>query len=87
MYNLHGQVIRELLRLRKENFWGIVFIWLQIYREIFKSVLQSLILLKLQIGYQNLYADWGIEEVETFFTKIIKGLGLHSIIAAWHDPK
>ena len=36
MYNLHGEIFREFLGLRMQNFQGIVFIRTQIYREIFK---------------------------------------------------
>ena len=39
MYKLHGQIVREFLGLRMWNFQGIVFIWTQTYREIFKSAL------------------------------------------------
>ena len=37
MYKLHGQITREFLALRMQNLQGIVFIWTQAYREIFKS--------------------------------------------------
>ena len=39
MYNFHGQITQKFLGLRMGNFQGIVFIWTQTYREIFKSAL------------------------------------------------
>ena len=39
MYKLHGQITREFLGLRKQNFQGIVLVWTQTYRQIFKSTL------------------------------------------------
>ena len=39
IYKLHEQITREFLVLRMRNFQGIVFIWPQRYREIFKSAL------------------------------------------------
>ena len=37
MYKLYGQVIREFLGLRMPNVQGIVFIWTQPCKKIFKS--------------------------------------------------
>ena len=34
MHKLYGQITREFLGLRMQNFQGIVFIWEQTYREI-----------------------------------------------------
>ena len=39
IFNFHGQVTREFLGLRMQNFQGIAFIRTQKYREIFKSAL------------------------------------------------
>ena len=39
IYKLYGKIIREFLGLRMQNFRGVVFIWTQTYREIFKSAL------------------------------------------------
>ena len=39
---LHGQTTGEFLGLRMQNFLGIIFLWTQKYREIFKSALMYL---------------------------------------------
>ena len=39
MYKLHGQITQKSLGLRMLDFQGIVFIWKQTNREIFKSAL------------------------------------------------
>ena len=39
MYKLHGQISEEFFGLRMLNFQGIVFIWTQTNREIFKFAL------------------------------------------------
>ena len=39
IYKLHGKTIQEFLGFRIKNFQDIVFIWTQIYMEIFKSPL------------------------------------------------
>ena len=39
MDKLHGKITREFYGLRKRNFQGIVFMWIQIYREILKPAL------------------------------------------------
>ena len=39
MYKLHGQVSQKSFWLRMRDFQGIVFIWKQTNREIFKSAL------------------------------------------------
>ena len=39
MWKLYGQVTREFLGLRIRNFPGIVSVWTQPYRDIFKSAL------------------------------------------------
>ena len=38
-YELQRKITREFLGLRMRNFQGSVFIWIQTYREIFKSAL------------------------------------------------
>ena len=38
IYKLHGQITPEFLRLIMRNFQGLVFVWTQTNREIFKSV-------------------------------------------------
>ena len=37
MYELHGEITQEFLRLRMQNFQDSAFVWTQIDREIFKS--------------------------------------------------
>ena len=38
----HGQITRQAIELRMQNFQGIIFIWTQTCMEIFKSVLAYL---------------------------------------------
>ena len=49
IYKLHEQITWEFLGLRMRNFQGIIFIWTQTYREIFKSALVNLKYNKLKI--------------------------------------
>ena len=39
LYKFDGWITREFLRLRMRNFQGIIFIWIWIYKTIFKSTL------------------------------------------------
>ena len=38
-FKLHGWITREILGLKMLNFQGIVFTWIQTYKEIFKPAL------------------------------------------------